>query len=185
METAARFYPSPPPEGTPASPCSPSPIPAVRVSSPRPTRFLPLPQRRRRPSAAPRGSSWCGAVWRVACVRPPLALSLSLSASSFLALLASWLRLHWAETERNTELRSRIERRRGRTRPPPPPLAEAGCGDDGARSRPRVSTGRRGGREAAVTPVGDSPLVPAACQHLRRKRKEKEREAVGQWIVAG
>ena len=125
----------------------------------------------------------------VACVRPPLALSLSLSASSFLALLASWLRLHWAETERNTELRSRIERRRGRTRPPPPPLAEArraeGCGDDGARSRPRVSTGRRGGREAAVTPVGDSPLVPAACQHLRRKRKEKEREAVGQWIVAG
>ena len=130
----------------------------------------------------------------VACVRPPLALPLSLSASSFLALLASWLRLHWAETERNTELRSRIERRRGRTRPPPPPpLAEArraeGCGDDGARSRPRVSTGRRGGRrmgrEAAVTPVGDSPLVPAACQHLRRKRKEKEREAVGQWIVAG
>ena len=147
---------------------------------PHPGRASILPAADPIPSSAAAAAATVGGASRfllvrcgVACVRPPLALSLSLSASSFLALLASWLRLHWAETERNTELRSRIERRRGRTRPPPrrrggmrrrrgkkPTASEHG------------STGRTGGGRNASWRFS----ISAGCMSAPPKKEEGKRE---------
>ena len=117
---------SPPLTDSTCPPVALLPIPAVRASSPRPAggwgskaRESGRPRRRLKVPLWRCGHGVrCGVrLWR------PLSARYPLSASSFLALLASWLRLHWAETERNTELRSRIERRRRRraaTGPCPP-----------------------------------------------------------------
>ena len=160
------------------------PIPAVRASSPRPAGGWGSKARESgRPRRRLKVPLWCGygvrcgvRLWR------PLSARYPLSASSFLALLASWLRLHWAETERNTELRSRIERRRrrrGRVRPrrgKKPTASEHG--------------GRRGdggGRNASWRFSISAGCMSAPRKKERRKgRKEGGQEkAVGQLIVAG
>ena len=137
---------SPPLTDSTCPPVALLPIPAVRASSPRPAGGWGSKARESgRPRRRLKVPLWrcgygvrCGVrLWR------PLSARYPLSASSFLALLASWLRLHWAETERNTELRSRIERRRrrrGRVRPrrgkKPPTASEHGGrrGDGGGRN---------------------------------------------------